>query len=133
MSTFADLSRYTYTAAEPGVDMRNIGWLGEASTFPTGKADPRVRDTLLRFAAERRNWMRGWHNCELCTVESPIEVPSRWDARGLQYLGNGELHVPTASKVTYVAPTLLIHYMDAHEYLPPREFLDAVLALAPSA
>jgi len=106
--------------------MVNIGWLGASCTFEPGLVDPSVRDRLLRLAAQRRNLMRGFHNCEMCSMDSPIEVPSSWASSGIQYLGNGEIHVPSTSGVIFSAPTLVIHYIDSHGYCPPQEFLDAV-------
>jgi hypothetical protein len=42
--------------------------------------------------------------------------------------GNGEIRViATAGATTYVAPVLVLHYVVAHGYLPPQEFIDAVL------
>jgi hypothetical protein len=38
-----------------------------------------------------------------------------------------DLYVP-ANQVIYVAPELIVHYIDAHQYLPPQVFIDAVLA-----
>jgi hypothetical protein len=35
--------------------------------------------------------------------------------------------IPARTRV-YVAPDLVAHYVEAHSYLPPSEFVDAVLA-----
>ena len=40
-------------------------------------------------------------------------------------LGASNLFVPT-SEVLFVAPSLVVHYIDAHQYRPPDSFLDAV-------
>jgi hypothetical protein len=40
--------------------------------------------------------------------------------------GNGEIRVAAANGITYVAPVLVLHYVVAHKYLPPQEFIDAV-------
>jgi hypothetical protein len=44
--------------------------------------------------------------------------------------GFSNLFVPGAGLV-YVAPELILHYIDAHQYQPPRAFCDAVLACPP--
>jgi hypothetical protein len=44
--------------------------------------------------------------------------------------GNGEIRVTSATGITYVAPALVRHYIVAHGYLPPREFIDAVIELS---
>jgi hypothetical protein len=33
--------------------------------------------------------------------------------------------------VLYAAPSLILHYIDAHEYAPPEAFCEAVLACPP--
>lgn len=43
------------------------------------------------------------------------------------WLGNGEVEVKGAAGSGYRAPTLLYHYVTEHGYLPPQEFIDAVL------
>jgi hypothetical protein len=58
--------------------------------------------------------MWGFHGCEFC----------RW----IKAKGNGEIHVVGSDGITYVAPALIVHYMASHKYLPPKEFIDAVLS-----
>lgn len=41
-------------------------------------------------------------------------------------MGIGNLFVPAADTI-FVAPSLIVHYIDAHEYCPPQPFKDAVL------
>ncbi len=41
--------------------------------------------------------------------------------------GAANLWVP-ADDVVYVAPELVLHYVTGHKYLPPLEFIDAVMA-----
>ncbi len=43
-------------------------------------------------------------------------------------MGNGELWVPGAGSLVYVAPVLVAHYVEVHSYRPPQEFVDAILA-----
>ena len=45
-------------------------------------------------------------------------------------MGNRNLCVPGAGFL-YVAPSLILHYIDAHEYLPPEEFQKAILESPP--
>jgi hypothetical protein len=55
--------------------------------------------------------MPGFHRCELCR----------------EFTSHRNLGVP-ADDLLYVAPEMISHYVEEHEYLPPREFIDAVLA-----
>jgi hypothetical protein len=53
----------------------------------------------------------GGHTCEFC---------------GRAY-GHANLAVASES-VLYIAPELVLHYVRAHSYLPPEEFVQAVLS-----
>jgi hypothetical protein len=46
-------------------------------------------------------------------------------------LGSAEIRVPGANGRIYAAPDLIYHYMKDCNYLPPREFLEAIEALPP--
>jgi hypothetical protein len=45
-------------------------------------------------------------------------------------MGNGEIRVAGSRGRIYVAPVLVAHYVQAHHYLPPAVFVDAVVAAA---
>lgn len=126
MATYEDLTSYSYTDSE--TPMINIGWLGADKPFETGEVDPRVLPALMRWAVEPANLMRGSHTCEFCRAEAPImiRVPGIRDGRA--FLGNGEIHVQGSDGTIYAAPTLIVHYIEAHGYRPPGSFIDAVLA-----
>ena len=53
------------------------------------------------------------HVCSLCKVKSPL----RWS--------NINLLIP-GKDVVYAAPAGIVHYINDHQYLPPREFIEAV-------
>jgi hypothetical protein len=125
MATFKDLSPYVYL--ESSTPMINVGWLGAGEPFEVGTVAPEVRDALVRLASHKHHLMRGVHHCELCAVESPIRLVADVE-RGWVSLGMGEIHVHGARGVVYAAPSLIIHYIDAHQYLPPVEFQRAALA-----
>lgn len=128
MTIYEDLSPYVYAPTDPSATMLNVGWLGHASKFDTGSIGEEVRDALVILAADHDvNVMRGMHDCELCDQESPIRVPL--GDRKIT-LGCSEIHATAEDCIVYVAPTLVIHYLDAHRYLPPQVFIDAVLATA---
>jgi len=121
MMFFEDLSPYSYSPST--VPMVNVGWLGRGYTFEEGVPDTDLVAALKRLAINPPNLMRGLHDCEFCDVESPIvvEYPDV-----TIYLGSGEIHVRSKSGVVYAAPTLIAHYVEAHSYLPPASFVDAV-------
>jgi len=46
-------------------------------------------------------------------------------------MGNRNLFVPGAGFL-YITPSLVLHYIDAHQYAPPEEFVKAVLECPPT-
>ena len=127
MTYFADLSEYTYSSADE--KMINVGWLGRAKAFETGGIDDGVWDELVRLASEPANVMRGLHDCEFCDTESPVRVPSNYSIKRFASLGTGEIRVRDENGRSFAAPTLLLHYVWSHNYLPPEVFIQAVRAL----
>lgn len=122
---YPDLSPYEYS--DGASDLLNVGRLGTAGVgYAKGAVPPHIRDRLVRLAREPANVMRGLHHCELCDAESPVIVTVSDEPDAVACLGSGEIHVSSATRV-YAAPTLIVHYIDAHEYLPPYEFLEAVM------
>jgi hypothetical protein len=77
---------------------------------------------------------RGWHSCSCrrfprSATGLPLQnikervCPDDLTARSGVY----NLFVP-GKKCVYVAPELVLHYIDAHDYSPPKVFQKAVLA-----
>lgn len=124
MTYFEDLSRYEYLPVEQ--EMLNVGWLSRDHSFPQGEADPRLVEALVARAADPQHITRGVHDCEFCTAESPLRIPADVP-RGFVSLGFAELHVEGENGTVYAAPSLVVHYVEAHGYQPPQEFVDAVL------
>ena len=74
----------------------------------------------------------GWHDCSLCgrkPTDGPLMRPIAGEPT---MIGAANLFVP-ASDVLYVAPSLVIHYVEDHGYLPPEEFLVALRAVEPTS
>ncbi len=45
-------------------------------------------------------------------------------------LGAAEIHVDGGGGAAFAAPSLIVHYVTEHEYLPPVEFREAVVKFA---
>jgi hypothetical protein len=120
---YEDLSKYEYSDSENS--MVNVGWLGVGHSFTTGDFPPELRDPLLYLSDEVKKLMRGFHDCEFCEVRSPIFINTALNSRGAVMLGSGEVHV-VSEGIIYAAPSLLIHYIDEHSYLPPASFLEGL-------
>jgi len=128
---FPDLTPYEYGQTEPQPNLLNVGWLSAAQVFPVGIPDERLVHALGRLIASPTNLYRGLHLCEFCpdppTIVSPGGIRMLDPPSGTT--GNGEIRVASAAGITYVAPVLVLHYVVAHGYLPPQEFIDAAIEL----
>jgi hypothetical protein len=70
--------------------------------------------------------LSGFHVCEFC-LQPPEKKPPP------ETTGNGEIRVVDVHGITYVAPVLVLHYVVAHEYLPPPKFTEAAIKAAAAA
>jgi hypothetical protein len=107
----------------------NIGWLSGDYAFASAAPEENFVAALRRLITNPVNLYRGYHYCEFCppprferteaVVVRMIETPGTF--------GNGEIRVKGSNGLTYVAPTLILHYVEQHHYSPPDEFVHAVL------
>jgi hypothetical protein len=108
----ADGSDATPFARGPGVHA--IGWLSPAHRYHRGPAPPGLGARLHRLVTAR-TWLPvaagGAHTCAFCG-----------SARGAQ-----AILVPDGA-VLFVAPDLVGHYVEEHDYLPCDAFVQAVAA-----
>jgi hypothetical protein len=125
MSYYEDLTAYSYS--DWPKPMVNVGWLDRAHQFDVAEPDGRLVEALVELATQPTNMMRGYHGCQFCRAEPPVEMASTVDPEQMAYLGSGEIHVAGASGVTYSAPTLIAHYVSAHHYRPPEDFISAAI------
>jgi hypothetical protein len=118
MTYFTDLTPYHYGLPEPEPDVLNIGWLDVAYPFSRGLTSSEFREALSRLVERPILLHRGFHVCDFCPRDRRDNYPSR---------GNGQIRVLGRNGIWYAAPTMVHHYVVAHEYQPPPEFVDAVL------
>jgi len=115
---FADLSPWSgYQSKGP---FKAIGWLSKDHPYQRGELTSEALSALHAFMNEAVTfWIAcGHHRCEFCPTTGP------WT---LANTSSREILVP-AIDVIYVAPVLILHYIEAHQYKPPDEFIDALLA-----
>lgn len=117
MSWFPDMG--TVTMIDAGDHVRAVGWLSADHPYPRGEVPAGVAARVREFAGKWRDstpalgWsiFRGLHGCEL----------------GDRFMAYGNFGVPDGDRL-FVAPEMLPHYIEAHGYRPPDEFITAVMA-----
>ncbi len=122
MTEYKDFSRYKYWSTLFCV-AKNIGWLGEGD-FNTGKVDFAFIEKLEAFCCYRVNLTRGFQECPFCGA-SGLAITNQ---KGNKiYIGDAEIRVKSKKGRIFAAPTLIIHYVKEHSYLPPQEFIEAIM------
>jgi hypothetical protein len=135
---FPDLSEYSYSK-HAAHNTLNVGWLSCDHPFPTGETSRRFRKRLRLLCehSDPETYTLGFHSCELCPQpEEPGKTldQDRFEAEQKEW-GNkvfalprssAEIRVPGKGTVKYAAPVLIAHYVEAHHYLPPTKFIEAV-------
>jgi hypothetical protein len=116
MSFFPDMGHESMVAC--GEHVRAIGWLHPAQPYAKGTVPAEFVARLKEFTAQSGRSAEalyfgacgGFHTCEFCGR-----------AHGIGNFGvpNGEL--------LFVAPEMVVHYIEQHGYRPPTEFIAAVL------
>lgn len=111
-------------------EARAVGWLDPAQAYATGRVPHGVFDALMTLSVNpwQPTATLGVHRCGFCvhTGGPGLVQKDDWSVR----IGNRTLFVP-GERVLYVAPVMVVHYIDAHGYKPPEEFVQAVLACPP--
>ena len=114
LTHFYDLSQCDYFGAETTDRLRAIGWLAAGHNYTTGETDESTFSKLKELL--RDPWQPtltcGLHECELCQFDRPT--------------GHANLFVPAGTSL-FICPELIVHYIAAHKYRPPDEFLRAVI------
>jgi hypothetical protein len=148
MAYFPDLTPYAYGHGHhPNVV--HVGWLDGVHDYPKGTVAPHLVEKLKRLAKHPVELYRGLHVCELCPRDrSPDlhpEMRSNGEIRVTVRAFADEPEIEASAKtlparatesgailyrqITYAAPVLIVHYIEAHGYLPPPEFLKALEAV----
>ena len=108
-----DLSPELYSCdLHQGVRACSVGWLGSAVPMK-GAVPSHLLEALRHYRQTNyhEDFLLGSHSCEICGGAD----------------GHGEFSIDWGG-VRYVLPVLVLHYCEAHEYLPPPEFMRALAA-----
>ena len=135
MSWYDDLSPCDYFGVENAPKFKAVGWLEEGREFRRGKADPRFVHKLVLLLGESNPLEPSSdpYFCSLCAFSRGPSEFHLFQSPGMPSvpMGNRNLFLPGAGFL-YIAPSLVLHYIDAHQYLPPDEFIKAVLDCPPT-
>lgn len=108
-----------------------VGWLEQGKPYQKGKVEEAVFARLMELL--RDPWQpyvaAGVHVCDLCRfMDAPPYVQYRNLRIGTGH--NNNLFLP-GEGVIYIAPSMIVHYIVAHDYAPPDVFCDAVMRCPP--
>lgn len=129
MPHYADLQDCDFFGSTGG-KLVAIGWLARGHPFAKGAVNIDFFEALAALAVDP--WQpfatAGVHGCDFCKFTGG---PTELTLGELRVpMGCANLFVPTPACV-FVTPSLVLHYLDAHEYAPPQVFLRAVEGCPP--
>ena len=106
---------------------RGIGYLSPDRDFLRGEVSDECFDRLIELVRNAPIHWFGYHDCELDPCGSG-QPPAELRDRGMLIPTrcSTDILVPGA-EVLYVAPALILHYIRFHRFLPPADFLEAVM------
>lgn len=110
-----DLGKYASSLDADSNSLIAVGWLAGDAEFKHGSVPVEFSNKLAALCRSPIRLSRGTHACPFC--------------RDATAKGNGEVRVEGLGGTIFVAPSLIAHYVTAHNYCPPREFIDAVRAM----
>jgi len=92
-----------------GVVLVKVGWLDKGQPYTEGTPPKEFVDKVKRIPLSVHT--KGWHTCPFCGNAKSYS----------QY------NIRISGKKYYDIPEMILHYIKEHNYLPPQEFIDAVM------
>lgn len=128
MTYFADLSECTYFGKEFAEKLRAVGWLDGNEVYSKGEVSEAFFERLCELLKNPWNPVDfcGVHQCDFCQFSQEFEGISRYKNDVIKRTSCANLFIPGDGFI-YVAPELIAHYIDEHNYSPPEEFCRAVM------
>lgn len=120
MTWYRDEDACDYFGPDFSCCLRAIGWLERGRDYPSGSISKTVYDRLAELLSDpfQPVVVMGPHECDLC------QFPG-------QHMGQTNLFIPGDGFI-YVCPELILHYVEAHWYIPPEAFCSSVLNCPPT-
>lgn len=128
MAKYEDLAPLDYFGSAWADKLVAVGWVESADQCSRGEVDRALFESLVALLVEP--WqpfaVAGSHRCTLCRFTGGPST-LRFGSQVVE-IGASNLFVPSEGCV-FVAPSSVVHYIDAHQYCPPLEFQEAVRRL----
>ena len=105
----------------------SVGWLDMAHEFPKGPVPEGFLDRLIELIKKPVGMNMGGHACQFCPAHVFADR-TKWPYQAPRG-ANGEIQVQGKEGLSYSAPTMIAHYVEAHGYAPPLEFIEAVMMI----
>lgn len=124
-----DLSFYPSINHKENLLFKAVGWLDDQHDFPRGNVSDEFMARLWEFCREPIMCYMGFHNCDFCT-DSKDGFGVLAERNGKKFrLGSTTMIVLDGftANIAYVSPDMIYHYIIVHRYLPPEQFIRAVL------
>lgn len=107
----------------------SVGYLSREYGYTRGQVSDLVFECLVKLThVDFRNitGYLGFHHCDLGSCGwKQAQEEIYWHGVRIPQSCNKDIWVP-GGMVIYVAPQLILHYISAHQYLPPARFVEAV-------
>ena len=89
-----------------------VAWLEKGMPYTKGDVSKEFLEKLKNIGLKIRT--KGWHDCPFCgNAKSSNQYRIEKQGKSQKY---------------YDVPQMIIHYIEEHNYCPPQEFIDAVMA-----
>lgn len=128
MTYFADLTPCDYFPVESREPLLAVGWLDREHDYCRGEVAQSF--VMKLFELLRKPWQPcvfdGIHTCDFCRFSGGPDYFRLRRQNESVLVGCWNLFVP-GNECVFVAPSLIIHYIDSHGYCPPAVFQQAVM------
>jgi hypothetical protein len=93
-----------------------VGWLDSGEPYSKSDEDPETLEKIAALIIKLDQigpaiFTKGFHVCPFCQGKT----------------SSTQFNIKVDEKTFYDAPHMIIHYMLVHDYMPPQEFIDAVM------
>lgn len=125
-NNYPDLKTYVFGEGPAQKRVKLVGGLDKDQSFPTGTVPETILDRLWELCKQPMGPGLWKHAYQLCPTEATSVINYKGEQ---QEFGRWQIVLVCQEQTMYVAPHIIFHSIMVHHYLPPQEFLDAVLTM----